>query len=152
MTLYRRITDRANPQDGAAAAILLSTDGRYLLQHRDNRPDIWDPDRWGLFGGAIDPGETPEDALARELAEELELRPRATPTYFTQVAWDYGRWGHGIKLRYYFEVIVTDDELLRSVQHEGQDMRLFTPDEILREPGLTAYDAHALKMHIGFPP
>jgi 8-oxo-dGTP pyrophosphatase MutT (NUDIX family) len=147
-----QITDRATPQAGAAAAILLATDGRYLLQHRDNRPDIWDPDRWGLFGGAIDPGETPEAALARELVEELELRPRAGLSYFTQVAWDYARWGHGIKLRYYFEVKVTDAELRGAVQHEGQGMRLFTREEILREPGLTAYDAHALRMHIGFAP
>jgi 8-oxo-dGTP pyrophosphatase MutT (NUDIX family) len=149
MTEPRPITDRANPQMGAAAAILVMDDGRYLLQHRDDRPDIWDPDRWGLFGGAIEAGELPEVALARELEEELELRPRARFAYFTQIAWDYGFRGHGIKLRYYFEVRVADEELRRAVQHEGQAMRLFTQDEILREPALTAYDAHALRMHIG---
>lgn len=152
MTELRRITDRATPKAGAAAAILISADGRYLLQHRDSRPDIWDPDRWGLFGGAIDAGESPETALARELQEELELRPKAPFQYFTQVAWDYGRWGHGIKLRYYFEIRISDDEFRSAVQHEGQGMRLFTGEEILREPALTAYDAHALRMHIGTVP
>src|SRR5690242_7998717 len=63
--LFPPITDRAAPPLGAAAAILVAPDRRYLLQHRDNRPDIWDPDHWGLFGGSIDPGETPEQALAR---------------------------------------------------------------------------------------
>lgn len=152
MTQHPPITDRATPSEGAAAAILLAPDGRYLLQRRDNKPDIWDPDRWGLFGGAIEPGETAEQALARELVEELELNPGGVFSYFTQVAWDYGRWGHGIKLRYYFEIMVTDAELRNAVQHEGQGMRLFSGDEILRETGLTAYDAHALRMHIGFAP
>ena len=146
------ITEHANPPSGAAAAILVTLDRRYLLQHRDAKPDIWDPNRWGLFGGAIDPGETPEQALARELIEELELCPKSPFRYFTQVAWDYGLWGHGIKLRYYYEVAVSEDEIHRTVQHEGQAMRLFTAHEVLREPNLTAYDAHALRMHIGFMP
>jgi 8-oxo-dGTP pyrophosphatase MutT (NUDIX family) len=150
--MFPPITDHATPPLGAAAAILITPAKRYLLQHRDDKPDIWDPDYWGLFGGSIDPGEMPEQALARELAEELELRPVARPTYFTQVAWDYGFWNHGVKLRYYYEVRVTDAEISGLVQHEGQGMRLFTAEEILREPKLTAYDAHALRMHITYVP
>lgn len=144
------ITQLDNSGLGAAAAILLNPQHKYLLQHRDNRKDIWDPDHWGLFGGAIDLNESPVDALARELVEELELRPNAAFRYFTQIAWDYGLWGHGVKLRHYFEIKITNEELARAIQHEGQGMRLFTVDEILREPNLTAYDAHALRMHIGF--
>jgi 8-oxo-dGTP pyrophosphatase MutT (NUDIX family) len=143
------ITQLSSSVGGASAAILLSPERKYLLQHRDNRNDIWDPDQWGLFGGAIDPGESPADALARELVEELELRPTAAFRYFTQIAWDYGLWGHGVKLRYYYEVKVTDEEIRKAVQHEGQGMRFFSAQEILREPNLTAYDAHALRMHIG---
>jgi 8-oxo-dGTP diphosphatase len=152
MAEYPPITEIASPPWGAVAAILVAPDRRYLLQHRDNRPDIWDPDRWGLFGGSIDPGETPEAALARELVEELELRPCAPFSYFTQIAWDYGPWGHGIKLRYYYEVCITLDDIQAAVQHEGQAMKLFTAAEILREPNLTAYDGHALRMHIAPAP
>jgi 8-oxo-dGTP diphosphatase len=152
MTIVQPITPIADPPAGAAAAILIAPDRRYLLQHRDNRPDIWDPDCWSLFGGSVDPGESPERALARELMEELELQPSARPAYFTQVAWDYGFRGHAVKLRYYFAVPLTDAEIGGLVQHEGQGMRLFAAEEILREPKLTAYDAHALRMHITFAP
>jgi len=58
--------------DAVAAIICVEGDG-YLMQLRDARPDIWYPDHWGLFGGAIDPGEEPIQALRRELLEELEL-------------------------------------------------------------------------------
>ena len=32
---------------------------------------------WGLFGGHGDPGETPEQALQRELLEEISWQPPA---------------------------------------------------------------------------
>ena len=41
----------------AAAAILLSEEGDYLLQQRDGTPGIWHPNMLGLFGGAIREGE-----------------------------------------------------------------------------------------------
>lgn len=142
------ITTIANPRLGAVAAILLAPDGRYLMQLRDDKPGVWDPGSWGCFGGSIDEGESAEEALRRELTEELDLRPAAAFRYFTQVAWDYGPWGHGVKLRCFFEVDMSGAELATVILREGQDMRLFTPQEVLREPLLTSYDSHALRMHI----
>ena len=51
----------------SVAALILDKEGRYLLQLRDDVPEIWFPDHWGLFGGAIDRDETREDALYREM-------------------------------------------------------------------------------------
>src|SRR5689334_9608515 len=59
-----------------AAALLVTGDGRYLMQLRDDIPTIMLPDHWSLFGGSVDPGETVEAALRRELMEELEFRAR----------------------------------------------------------------------------
>jgi 8-oxo-dGTP pyrophosphatase MutT (NUDIX family) len=139
------ISSRAHP--GAAAAIIVTPDRKFLLQHRDEKPGIWFPGSWGLFGGAIDEGETPGQALLRELAEEIGLVPSEI-TYFTQIAWDYARWGLGIKLRYTFEVPISFEQMPGLLLREGQGMCFFSADEVLREPRLTPYDDHALRMYI----
>lgn len=55
------------------SAILWTDDGRVLLQQRDDRPDLRYPGYWTLFGGQVEPGETFDQAIRRELMEELEL-------------------------------------------------------------------------------
>jgi 8-oxo-dGTP diphosphatase len=53
------------------AVAVLEREGRWLLQLRDDIEAIVHPGTWGLFGGHLDPGETPEQALRRELEEEI---------------------------------------------------------------------------------
>lgn len=53
-----------------AIAILYQQD-QYLMQLRDDIPGIAYPGHWGFFGGHCDPGEHPDDAIHRELIEEL---------------------------------------------------------------------------------
>ncbi|MBU6354307.1 MAG: NUDIX hydrolase [Cyanobacteria bacterium REEB498] len=53
------------------ALAILERDGRWLMQLRDDVPGIVGPGCWGLFGGHLEPGETPEQALRRELLEEI---------------------------------------------------------------------------------
>lgn len=70
----------SHPRHTAVAGML--TDGdRILLCHR--RPDrSYYPGVWDLPGGHIAPGEEPEDALVRELREELDIeigRPDQPP-------------------------------------------------------------------------
>ena len=52
-----------------AAAALAADDGRVLLAERPAGTSL--AGLWEFPGGKIDPGETPEAALVRELAEEL---------------------------------------------------------------------------------
>lgn len=53
------------------AAALVDRDGRVLVQQRP--PDTPMAGLWEFPGGKLEPGETPEAALIRELAEELAI-------------------------------------------------------------------------------
>ena len=53
------------------AVALLDTDGRILLSQRPSGKTL--PGLWEFPGGKVEPGETPETALLRELTEELNL-------------------------------------------------------------------------------
>lgn len=136
------------PGTGIAAAAIIKAPGGYLLQLRDASPEIWFPGHWGLFGGAVEKGEGPREATIRELQEELSLdfAPERL-TYFTQISFDFRRWNLGIKLRYNFELTISADELARAVLHEGQAMRVFATEDMLRIPNLTPYDSHAIRLH-----
>ena len=53
-------------------AAILEQDGRVLIGQR--RPEQSHPLKWEFPGGKVEPGETPEEGLRRELEEELALR------------------------------------------------------------------------------
>lgn len=53
------------------SAILVSTDGRLLLQLRDNVPDISDPGKISLFGGQREAFESFLECVVREVYEEI---------------------------------------------------------------------------------
>ena len=54
-----------------AAAVILRPDGSFLLGQR--APDTFYPGYWEFPGGKVEPGETPREALIRELHEELAI-------------------------------------------------------------------------------
>ena len=80
------------PRD-AVAALLVHEDGRYVMQLRDNKPEIFYPGHWGCFGGAVEAGEAPMDALRRELREEIQFDMQDA-TRFTQFDFDFSPIGY----------------------------------------------------------
>ena len=44
-----------------------------MIYLRDDKPEIPFPNHWDLFGGHLEAGETPEQALVREVKEELGI-------------------------------------------------------------------------------
>src|SRR5262245_60125319 len=56
-----------------AAALVIDTRGRFLLQQRDNVPGILFPGRIGLFGGHREGDETFLECVVREIHEELSV-------------------------------------------------------------------------------
>ena len=143
----RSRTEKPKLQPGdAAAALIQLPDGRYVLQLRDARPDIFYPDHWGCFGGAIDAHETPQAGLVRELAEELGLSLAENAlTRFTRFTHDFGFAGLGTIGRTYFHFSLSDIAGLRL--HEGADIAAFAAEEALQGLRMVPYDAFALWMH-----
>lgn len=58
-----------------AAAALVDEDARVLVATRPERKSM--AGLWEFPGGKVEPGETPEDCLIRELEEELGIRTKA---------------------------------------------------------------------------
>lgn len=56
-----------------ATALLFDRNNQLLIYLRDDKPEISFPNHWDLFGGHVEADETPEQALVRELKEELNV-------------------------------------------------------------------------------
>lgn len=99
----------------AVALAILERQDQWLLQLRDDIPGIVAPGCWGLFGGHLDPGETPEQALRRELLEELAWAAADLPFWFSD--------SNPQRIAHFFRVPLTVP--LQALQLlEGQDMVL----------------------------
>lgn len=79
------------------AAALIIRDGQVLIGQR--RPDQIMALKWEFPGGKIEPGETPQQALARELHEELGIRAVVGPA-ITRIRHNY-RHGGAVDLQFF---------------------------------------------------
>ena len=59
-------------------AAVIERDGQVLIGQR--KGGEWHAFKWEFPGGKVEPGETPDAAIRRELEEELGIRAAAGPT------------------------------------------------------------------------
>lgn len=137
---------RLEPKDAVAALLTLGEDS-YIMQLRDSKPNIFYPDHWGCFGGAVENGESPEEAIKREIFEELEYNISYFKE-FTRFEFDFTPLGYGKVKRIYYSVNVNKVEFNNFKLHEGAGIKVFKKNDILTQLKVTPYDSFAVWMHI----
>jgi 8-oxo-dGTP pyrophosphatase MutT (NUDIX family) len=101
--------------------ILYTSTGHVLLQHRTHDASRL-PNYWAFFGGGIEQGESPTEALEREVLEELSYQIQNPFFLMAQKVKD----GEDENTKYVFIEQYQDQPLQLG---EGQAMGWFSPDE-----------------------
>lgn len=139
------------PADGwdadatAVTAVLHTEDERFLLQLRDDRPDIILPGHWACFGGHVDAGEGHETAMRRELMEELSYVPPRLDWLFESVYTLPRARRRRVRNIWYAAPLPLAD-IPRLDQKEGAGKGLFTLEEALALPDMSPLDLCAMTL------
>ncbi|MGG1218228.1 8-oxo-dGTP diphosphatase MutT [Priestia endophytica] len=104
------------------AAIIKDKD-RILIAQRNSKDHL--AGKWEFPGGKIEPGETPEECLAREIREELRIDVEIGSFYDDNV---FGSKDQAIHLLFYWAEVMNGE--VTSVVHD--DVKWITIKELAR--------------------
>lgn len=112
-----------------ACVVLVDRRGRLLMQERDEHPVI-DPEKWGLCGGHLEPGEDPLTGAVRELDEEtgVVLAP-ADLELVEQLQVFHAGYGTWDQMTFYAAGVDLDDGDITC--SEGRQIVFVEPDRVL---------------------
>ncbi|MBA4369693.1 MAG: NUDIX hydrolase [Desulfobacterium sp.] len=103
------------------SVIFFNDDHQVLLFLRDNIPTIPFPNMWDIPGGHVEPDETPERCIVREMREEMELELENFSLFSVMEFPD--------RIEYTFWK-KSNLDIERITLHEGQCLRWFDQKEI----------------------
>ncbi|MEM7374818.1 MAG: NUDIX domain-containing protein [Bacteroidota bacterium] len=109
-----------------AALLLQNPQGQFLFYLRDNKASIPYPHHWDMFGGHVEEGETVEEALVRELKEELDYELKEY-SFFRVYRHEDEQTGQTEKYIFYTQIDIPENEL---VLYEGERLQFFEPEEL----------------------
>lgn len=108
----------------------------FFLSHRSKTAKQY-PDLWSFWGGGIEENETPDEALIREIREELNWKPdyyELLGTYYDSIPNE--------KFIYFAKV---DQDFEKQIEvRESQGGKFFTRDEIEKEERIISEDKKPL--------
>jgi 8-oxo-dGTP diphosphatase len=138
-TVLNNFAERGRPL--GAMLLIVTDDQRLILHHRDDVEGIAHPGCWAGFGGAVEEGESVDDALRREVMEETGLEVQS-PIFLTEAV-DYEGDGRLVSLFCVIGGISSSDIDL----HEGLGVGVFSPSE-LKELNITPFVRRVIQSHV----
>ncbi|GAB1763162.1 (deoxy)nucleoside triphosphate pyrophosphohydrolase [Priestia aryabhattai] len=102
-------------------AAIIKDKNRLLIAKRHSKDPLGG--KWEFPGGKIEPGETPQDCLVREIKEELGVEVKIGPFYDDNV---YNSQDHSIHLLFYWAEIIKGEVI--PVVHD--DLKWITINEL----------------------
>lgn len=104
-----------------AGVFLITESGKVIGQKRDNKPTIDYPDKVGIFGGAVEEGESPLDAAWRELTQEetnIKMDKKDIKHLLDDIAWREltKEW----EVRHFYYAYIKNEALDKLEVYEGQ--------------------------------
>jgi 8-oxo-dGTP pyrophosphatase MutT (NUDIX family) len=133
------------PDIAGVGALMYTRDHRFLMQLRDDLPEVSMGGHWGVFGGRIEESETPLEALIRELHEELSFSPRQAPDWFSAITYSLQFAGHGIHHKNFYAIPIEESDVAAMKLGEGEEMKLLPVAEILSLSNVLPWDAFGVR-------
>ncbi|MFI5713503.1 NUDIX hydrolase [Kribbella sp. NPDC051620] len=132
------------------AGVLAFRGGRVVLVRE--RYEAWEDEQWSLPSGAVEAGETPAEAAARELLEETGLRVRADQLNLVAEVVVESRDGASRSTAYNYWAEVPDgDFAIDDPDNSVQEARWFLPAEAIPLVGAIPYPplSQPVAAHLG---
>lgn len=113
-----------NSQAIKIVSAIVVADKKILLLQRDDNQEIRDPNCWQIPGGGVEDGEMSDEAIKRELQEEIGIIPGSL-RFLTSPSTD---------VRAYFARLTEEEVGNIKKGDEGKDLRFFSFDELSQIP------------------
>lgn len=132
----------------AVCAIIINNN-KILLQKRDNKKNIFFPNHYGLFGGAIEKREKKRFALKRELHEEIGLNLNLNRfEFFNEMVLDFNPIKKKKFIRSFYLLNLKNIEKKSIKLGEGSEMKWINPSYAYNNLRITPYDAYVIWLYL----